>query len=123
MKRLVWLFLAIPVAVFMIVFSVTNRAPVTLVFDPFSSVNPAFAVTLPLFVFLFIALLAGLLTGGLVTWVGQGHHRREKKRLAAEVGKWRKEAESQKNRADALAGQQPSGFPAATGTSVTRSAA
>jgi uncharacterized integral membrane protein len=111
-KRILWLFVAIPVAVLLIVFSVANRGQVTMVLDPFSAENPAISVTLPFFVFLFGAFLAGLLVGGLVAWIGQGRHRRLEKRFAADAATWRKEAEAQKNRADTLAAQQGSGIAA-----------
>jgi uncharacterized integral membrane protein len=111
-KRILLLFVAIPLAVLLIVFSVANRAQVTMVLDPFSAENPAISVALPFFVFLFGAFLAGLLVGGLVAWLGQGRHRRLEKRFAGDAATWRKEAEAQKNRADALAAQQGSGIAA-----------
>lgn len=123
MKRILWLFVAIPLAVLLIVFSVANRGVVTMVLDPFSAENPAISVTLPFFVFLFAAFLAGLLVGGFVAWIGQGRHRRLEKRFAADAATWRKEAEAQKNRADALAAQQGGGLAAIVPARPDRNAA
>jgi hypothetical protein len=123
LKRILWLFIAIPAAVLLIVFSVANRAPVTMFLDPFSTENPALSVTLPFFVFLFAAFLGGLLVGGIVAWLGQGRHRRLEKRYAADAASWRKEAETQRNRADALAGRQSSSFVAISPGGSDRTAA
>jgi uncharacterized integral membrane protein len=103
MKRLLWLFVAVPAAILLIVFSVANRAPVTMLLDPFSKDDPAIALTLPFFVFLFSALILGMLVGGTLVWIGQGHHRKAARLSAAEALRWRKDAEAQKNRADTLA--------------------
>jgi uncharacterized integral membrane protein len=112
-KRLLWLFVAIPVAVLLIVFSVANRAPVTMLLDPFSRENPAIALTLPFFVFIFAAFVTGLLIGGFLVWLSQGRNRKEARRQAAEARNWRAEAEEQRNRADALV-QQRQGIAATT---------
>ncbi len=111
MNRLLWLFVAVPVAVVLIVFSVANRAPVTMLLDPFSRENPAISLTLPFFVFIFAALVAGLLTGGFLVWLGQGRHRKEARKQALEARTWRAEAEEQRKRADALV-QEKQGFTA-----------
>ncbi len=103
MKRLLWLFVAIPVAIVLIVFSVANRTPVRMLLDPFSIDNPAISLTLPFFVFLFLAFGSGMVLGGLLTWFGQSRYRKAAKLLATEASQWRKDAEAQKNRADQLA--------------------
>ena len=105
MKKLLWLFVAVPLAVLLIVFSVTNRAPVTMSLDPFSPATPAVSLTLPFFVFLFAVLLFGMILGGMATWLSQHRYRKAAKDGRAEAAKWRKEAETQRNRADELAGQ------------------
>jgi uncharacterized integral membrane protein len=114
-RRLLWLFVAVPVAVLLIVFSVANRAPVTMLLDPFSRENPAIALTLPFFVFIFAAFVTGLLIGGFLVWLSQGRNRKEARRQAAEAKTWRAEAEQQRNRADALVqarqGSAPATFP------------
>ena len=112
MRRLLWLFVAVPVAVLLIVFSVANRAPVTMLLDPFSRENPAIALTLPFFVFIFAAFVTGLLIGGFLVWLSQGRNRKEARRQAAEAKTWRAEAEQQRNRADALVQARQGAAPA-----------
>jgi uncharacterized integral membrane protein len=115
LKRLLWLFVAVPVAVLLIVFSVANRTPVRMLLDPFSRENPAISLTLPFFVFIFAALVTGLLIGGFLVWLSQGRNRKEARRQAVEARNWRAEAEQQRNRADALLqasqGIGPAGLP------------
>jgi uncharacterized integral membrane protein len=96
------LFVAVPVAVLLIVFSVANRGPVTMLLDPFSRDNPAVSLTLPFFVFIFGALVLGVLLGGFLVWLSQGRYRKEAKKQALEARNWRAEAEGQRRRADAL---------------------
>lgn len=103
MKRFLWFFLAVPLAIVLIVFSVANRVPVTMILDPFSRDNPAVALSLPFFVFLFAAFMTGMVTGAILTWFGQGRHRKAARLATLEAVKWRKDAEAQKNRADLLA--------------------
>ena len=66
-------------------FAVANRQAVTLSFDPFSSISPAYAVTLPLFIVVFVLLIVGVIAGGTAVWFGQRRIRRARRRLDAEV--------------------------------------
>jgi len=114
LKRLIWLFVAIPAAVLLIVFSVANRTPVTLSLDPFATDTPALAFTLPFFVFLFLAFLCGLVFGGVATWLGQGRYRRSARFEKADANRWRDEADAQRKRAEGLAAAIHGGAPAVT---------
>ncbi len=93
-SRLFWIVLLIPAAIILIALSVANRAPVTLTIDPFTANNPLLSFSAPLFVFLFGALLIGLLLGSLVTWMAQGRNRRAAKVANAEVALLQKEAKA-----------------------------
>ena len=119
MKKLLWLLVAVPVAVVLIVFSVANRAPVTMSLDPFSPEALAIAFTLPFFVFLFAALLVGMVLGSVATWLSQGRHRQAARAGKKNAAHWQKEAEAQRNRADELAGSAHGfvapGLPAVSG--------
>lgn len=66
----------VPLAVILIALAVANRGPVAFTLDPFNPGNPALTVTLPLFVFLFLALAIGMVVGSLATWIKQGRYRR-----------------------------------------------
>jgi uncharacterized integral membrane protein len=104
-RKLIFLFITIPVAIVLILLSVANRAPVTFNLDPFNPEMPAYAFTLPLFVLMFGALIVGLILGSFVTWWRQGRHRKRARVEHVEVAKWKQQAEDQKKRADELAAE------------------
>lgn len=104
-RKLVFLFIALPVAIILILLSVANRQAVTLSLDPFNAAAPAVSLTWPFFVFLFAALLCGMIIGSVATWWSQGSHRRKEREFRTESVKWKSEAESQKKRAEELAGE------------------
>lgn len=75
----------VPLAVVIIVFAVANRQTVTVSFDPFSQSAPAYAVGVPLFALIFIALIVGVIVGGVAAWVRQSTWRRTARKLDADV--------------------------------------
>ncbi len=75
----------IPTAAITIWFALANRSFVTLSLDPLAIDEPRWAVGLPLFVVVFLGVLAGMLAGGAIVWWGQGRWRREAKRTRREV--------------------------------------
>jgi len=91
MRRvLAWIVLA-PFAIVALLFAVANRSWVTVSFDPFSTQAPAYSADLPMFLVIFIALILGVIIGGIAVWFGKIHwrmaaHRAEKEnaRLKAE---------------------------------------
>ncbi len=86
-------FLTVIVIIPLITLAVANRHAVSLILDPFSPKNPALAVDLPFFVYLFGALFLGLLLGGFATWLGQGKWRRRARQRTREAYEWRVEAD------------------------------
>lgn len=84
-----------------IAIAVANRHKVELVLDPFSPQNPAISVSLPLFAYLFAALMIGLLLGGVATWLSQGKWRRSSRKQTAEANRWRLEADQLKRQLEA----------------------
>lgn len=103
LRKLIFLFIALPVAIMLIVLSVANRQQVRMSMDPFNSVDPAIAFTMPFFVFLFAALMLGMVIGSVATWFKQGKHRKNARKEHSEALKWQDEAENQKKRAEELA--------------------
>lgn len=73
MRKFVNFFFLLPLAIILIVISVANRQPVVFSLDPLQVVPP---VELPFFVFLFVAVIIGIIVGGSLTWVTQGKHRK-----------------------------------------------
>jgi uncharacterized membrane protein YciS (DUF1049 family) len=65
-----------PLLVLAVALAIANRNAVQFSFDPFNAENPAFAVSVPLFMILMAGLLIGILLGGMSAWADQGHWRR-----------------------------------------------
>jgi uncharacterized integral membrane protein len=84
-RKIVAAVILVPLAIVIIVFAVANRQSVTVSFDPFSSSNPAYAATVPLFVLIFIILIFGVVVGGIAAWVRQSPWRRTARKLDADV--------------------------------------
>lgn len=102
MKRVISLLILVPIGVGLILLSVANRQPVTLALNPFDPADAVLSVSAPFFVFLFCALIVGLIIGSLATWVKQGRHRAKARTSASEAVKWQTEADRQKARATEL---------------------
>lgn len=83
--------LVIPLALIFIVFAVANRHWVTVSFDPFNSVTPVIAVTLPLFVVIIASAILGVIAGGMTTWFRQGRWRRAARQHEADARQVRAE--------------------------------
>jgi uncharacterized integral membrane protein len=77
--------IVVPLAVIILAFAVANRQMVTVSFDPFSSANPAYASTLPLFVLIFVLVILGVIIGGGAAWMRQSPWRRTARKLDADV--------------------------------------
>jgi uncharacterized integral membrane protein len=75
----------VPVAVFLILFAVANRQWTGVSLDPFSAEPPALAIHLPLFLVILLALMLGVIVGGIAAWLGQRRWRRAARRLEAEL--------------------------------------
>jgi uncharacterized integral membrane protein len=97
-RKVVTAVIVVPLAAIIIAFAVANRQAVTVSFDPFSSSQPAYAATLPLFVLIFILLILGVIIGGIAAWLRQGRWRRSARKLEADVRAMRGELETIRNR-------------------------
>ncbi|HMJ27947.1 MAG TPA: LapA family protein, partial [Xanthobacteraceae bacterium] len=85
LRKIVTAIIVVPLAAVIIAFAVANRQIVTVSFDPFTSVNPAYAATLPLFAVILVVLIAGVVVGGIAAWLRQSKWRRTARQLDAEV--------------------------------------
>jgi uncharacterized integral membrane protein len=97
MRRTLALLIVIPVAVLLVLLAIANRAPVSLSLDPFSRDTPALSFTAPLFVFILLAMMAGVVIGGIATWLKQGAHRRLERQYRREAERYRGETEQLKS--------------------------
>ncbi len=96
-KILTWI-VVVPLAIFIIAFAVANRQTVTVSFDPFSSSNPAYSSTLPLFILIFVLVILGVVVGGVAAWLRQSKWRRAARKLDAENRQLLQELASIRNR-------------------------
>jgi uncharacterized integral membrane protein len=92
MKNLLRLIVVAPIAIVFLVFAFANRHIVTVSFDPFVEGDiPAFALSAPLFVVLILALMLGVIAGGVATWLAEGKYRRAARNSRAEADQLRLE--------------------------------
>lgn len=93
LRKIVTALVLVPLAILLIVFAVANRAIVTVSFDPFDPAQPAWSLRMPLFVLIFVFLIAGVLLGGFAAWLRQGRHRRASRALRSDLVGLRREIE------------------------------
>ena len=104
----------LPLALVIIAIAVANRHIVRLVLDPLSPDAPLFALEAPFFVYLFAAMLVGVLLGGIGMWFGQRKWRRAAQLRSREAHEWRREAERLGKEATSRTGMtanQPDALP------------
>jgi uncharacterized integral membrane protein len=109
LKRVVRLLIAFPVALLLITLAVSNRHSVKLILDPFRPERPALALEMPLYFFLFGALVLGVIIGGWAAWAGQSQWRKSARQRTQDAMKWRAEA-------DRLARERDDQVAASTGS-------
>ena len=115
MKRIVSWLIGLPVAVVVVGLAVANRHSVRFSLDPFSADAPLLAFDVPLYALLLAAAFAGMLAGGIASWLSQGRWRKaarsaraENARLRFERDRARREAERRSGLLPASARQDPS---------------
>lgn len=101
MRRFLTLFVLLPVAVVIVALSVANRGAVTFSLDPIGAPAPGWSASGPLYVFLFVAVIVGIVIGGIATWMRQGRWRHAARterataeRLRTEVTQLRQQIEA-----------------------------
>ena len=91
MRKFFTALVVIPLGLIFIVFAVANRHFVTVSFDPFNSVDPSVAVTMPLFVVIIAVAMLGVAAGGSATWFRQRRWRRAARQHEADARRVRTE--------------------------------
>jgi uncharacterized integral membrane protein len=91
MRKFFTALVVIPLGILFIVFAVANRHLVTVSFDPFNSVNPSVAISLPLFVLIIAVAILGVVAGGSATWFRQRRWRRAARQHEADARQARAE--------------------------------
>ena len=103
-RKVLSLVVFLPLGVLLVVLAVANRASVTLALNPFNPADQTLSVSAPFFVFLILAVMAGVLLGAIVTWFSQGKHRKTARSQSRVAQQWQAEADRQKTRAEQIAG-------------------
>jgi uncharacterized integral membrane protein len=93
-RKIVSFIVLVPIAILGVMFAVANRQTVTVSFDPFDTAQPAYALSVPLFVLVFLVLVAGVILGGCAAWVGQGKWRKVARRLDSDVAQLKQQMHS-----------------------------
>jgi uncharacterized integral membrane protein len=92
-RKIVSAVILMPLGLVIVGLALANREVVTVSFDPFSATNPALAVRAPLFVLVFVLVIAGVIVGGIAAWLRQTKWRRAAPRLDAELRAARQDAD------------------------------
>jgi hypothetical protein len=93
LRRFGWFVLTLPTAIVLITLAVSNRHAVRLILDPFRPDDPVLSLLLPLYAYMFGALIIGVIIGGSAAWMTQGRWRRVARRRAQEAARWQAEAD------------------------------
>jgi len=95
MLRFLKLLLIAPFAILFLVFAFANRYFIVVSFDPFDSGDdPAVSIRARLFIVLTVAVMLGVVAGGVATWFSQGKHRRAARMHRAEAERLRAELQA-----------------------------
>lgn len=98
LRKAIATLILLPLAAVLVLLAMANRHAVTLSLDFLLTGKPVLTATLPLFVVLLGALLAGVIVGGIAAWLRQGKWRREARRAEAEARELRAQNEALKQR-------------------------
>jgi hypothetical protein len=93
LRRVIWTLVAFPIGIVLITLAVTNGHRVRLILDPFRPDDPVLSLMLPFYVYLFGAVLLGVVLGGMATWMTQARWRRMARRRGADAVRWQAEAD------------------------------
>ena len=104
MRKMIAAVVLVPLGLVIVGLAVANREMVTVSFDPFNAVAPAYALKAPLFLMVLLLVIAGVIIGGFAAWLRQGKWRRTARRLEAELRDARADNATLRQRLDAAEG-------------------
>ncbi len=94
LNRLLWIVLGLPIAVVTVALAIANTQRVRLILDPFRPDAPVLSTPpMPLYALLLGALIAGVVLGGIATWMTQGRWRKTARAKSADAMRWQHEAD------------------------------
>ena len=88
LRRVVWTVVAFPLGLVLVTLAVVNGHR-----DPFRPEDPVLSLLLPFYVYLFGAVLIGVVLGGMAMWMTQARWRRMARRRGADAVRWQAEAD------------------------------
>ena len=92
MKRFLKFLFLVPLALAAVALLVANRHAVIIYLDPFAGPAPeGTQITVQLFIVIGVAVMVGVILGGVVTYFKQGKHRRAARHARAEANSLRAE--------------------------------
>ena len=97
-RKIVCAAILIPLTIVIVALAVANRDIITVSFDPFSAAEPAFTLRAPLYLLVFVLVIAGVVIGGIAAWLRQSKWRRAARAREAEL-------RTARNEIDRLRGQ------------------
>jgi uncharacterized integral membrane protein len=101
MRRFLTLFVLLPIAIVVVALSVANRGSITFSLDPIGGPAPGWSASGPLYVFLFVAVILGVIIGGIATWLRQSRWRHAARAERANADRLRHEVERLRERIEA----------------------
>jgi uncharacterized integral membrane protein len=107
-RKIVSAVILVPLGLVIVALAVANRDVVTVSFDPFNTIDPAMVVRAPLFVLVFVLVIAGVIIGGIAAWLRQTKWRRAARRLEADLRAARQDADRLRRQ---LATREPAPAP------------
>jgi uncharacterized integral membrane protein len=99
LRRIVAAIILVPLAIIIVAFAVANRQTVTVSFDPLGD-TPAASLSMPLFVLTLGLLIAGVIIGGVASWLGQGKWRGAARRFERDMQMLRGKLSAYENMTD-----------------------
>jgi uncharacterized integral membrane protein len=99
LRRIVAAIILVPLAIIIVAFAVANRQTVAVSFDPLGD-TPAASLSMPLFVLILGLLIAGVIIGGVASWLGQGKWRGAARRFERDMQMLRGKLSAYENMAD-----------------------
>jgi hypothetical protein len=113
MRKFVAIVILVPLGAILVMFAVANRQIAAVTFEPYQSVEPAFALRMPLFVLIFVLVGLGVLIGGIAAWLRQHKWRARARRAEADARDLRARLEATRLEAERPRREAPAALEAA----------
>ena len=89
MKFWLKLLVLVIIGTLVVAIALANKEMVQVSANPFGTPDKSLSASVPLFLVMFAMFIAGMVFGGVLTWFGQGKHRRAARKAKAEAANLR----------------------------------